>query len=56
MKVFIASVSLPSVSEPTLQPDHGKQGIGMAEHDSVSAAGLQQLLMAKGPRIDLDRA
>jgi len=28
----------------------------MAEHDSLSAAGFQQLLMTNGPKIDRDRA
>ena len=28
----------------------------MAEYDSLSAAGFQQLLMTNGPQIDRDRA
>jgi hypothetical protein len=35
VKVFIASVSPPiPARKPTLQPGHGKQGIGMAQYNS----------------------
>jgi hypothetical protein len=56
VKVFIADLPAIPVPKPALQPDHGRQGIGMAEHDSLFRGRLQQLLIAKGPRMDRNRA
>jgi hypothetical protein len=56
VKVFIADLPAIPVPKPTLQPDHGKQGIGMVEHDSQFRGRASAIVDGPSRQIDRDRA